>query len=367
MNASAALSVAGSLGAVLAGAAVAQTPLGVLRNVPFALVTRGVGAVVQNPTVNFTRFDADRYAAFGVDPAQPGVREILGVRCLLEDLEGATADPVAFSVMTANALNPGHPDAQNPIATTGPLALPVGSGPLAFDVSLAFQTPVAAPAGADLYMAVRHLNPLAPSYSDGTMVGAVMRFLLPPGAAAPTASPADTYSGFYVPNTGTLAYGFQQQYLIEPLLASGGVASAMVASAQTPFPGSSGMFVSQFPDAASPPLHAGRADDLGMAFVRPGLPAGSLVFFFADFTGQFAPEQPLATLLAGSTGALCIDTTVATSFGLVVSTGAATARVTAIAAAARPLLAGVSVVQQAVALDVGSLVAHAGPGQRTSF
>lgn len=76
MKVPAVLSVAGSLVAVLAlaGAAVAQTPLGVLRNVPFALVTRGVGAQILNPTVNFTRFDADRYAAFGVDPARPGVR-----------------------------------------------------------------------------------------------------------------------------------------------------------------------------------------------------------------------------------------------------------------------------------------------------
>lgn len=353
--------------ALLAAAAAAQTPLGVLRNVPFSFVTRGVGTQVQNPTVNFTRFDADRYAAFGVDPAQPGVRQILGVRCLLEDLQGATVDPVAFRVMTADPLNTGYPDAQNPIATTGTFTLPVGSGPVAYDASLAFQTPVTLPVGADLYVGVFHLNPMLPSLLDGSLVGVTMRLLLRPGAAAPTTAPDDTYSGWYVPATGTLTYGYQQQYLIEPLVATGGVASAMVASALTPFPGHSGMFVSQYPDAANPPLNAGRADDLGMTFVRPGLPAGSLVFFFGDFTGAFAPEVPLANLLPGSTGAFCIDPTVAVSFGLTVSTGAATGRVTAIAAAARPLLTGISIVQQAVALDVTTLVAHAGPGQRSSF
>lgn len=363
---------------MLAGPLLAQNHLGVYRNTTIGSPMRGAGAApYTNPSVQWNRIDVERYGPWGYDLATPTMCTFTGLHCHIQDENGATSDTFSLVAFTADPALADFPLVAAPLMTTGALTLPfVPFGASAWDASLNFATAAQAPAGADVFVGVSQHTAWGGSPIDGISIwtisgGGAFGGVDLSGPAAPTTSPGDTYAGWFVPSTGAMGYVPRRQFCIEPILATaGGVASALhhndpLHPAANVAPGTSCMFSGQFPDARLVPLNPGRADDLGMTFQKAGIPDGSPVFWLAELSATFAPPFSLAAYLPGSTGAVC--TAPGTTLGFTVTNAGLATHVVILPPAARALLPGVSILQQAVALDAGTFLLHAGPAQISSF
>jgi hypothetical protein len=130
-----------------------------------------------------------------------------------------------------------------------------------------------------------------------------------------------------------------------------------------PAPGTSDLLSGSNPDGAG--FNPGRADDIGMRFVRTGMGSGSLVVFLASFDPTFGPEIPLVSIVPGSTGVVCLAPGFQT-LGLRFPTADEAFVTISIPAGLRGTLAGLTVRQQAIAL-VATGVLHAGPCDSIRF
>lgn len=365
--------------ALLAGAVTAQNNMGLFANTDVTFTSRGGNAAANtNPSVQFTRIDVEKYAGWGVNATLPGTRNFTGLHFFIQDQDLATQDQFSVVAYSEDPALVGFPNAAAPIGTSGAFVLPVGTGAGAYNVTANFATPVSAPAAADVYVGISQNNVWNAAVTDGLSIWAISgaggttatRDLA--GFSAPVGSPANTYSGFFVPTPTTLAYSAQRQFFIEPIVVgAGGVASALhygdvlhVAAGNGA--GTSCMFSSQYPDGASPSFNAGRADDLGMTFQMTGIPDNSLVFWLAEISGGFAPELPMSGFIPGSTGVTCVSFG-ASTMGFSFTTAGVATHVLNIGLATRPLLQGVPFVQQSVALDTTTFLLHAGPCQMSTF
>ncbi len=386
----------------LASLASAQNPLGTITNVGTTWATRGLSAASeQNAATLFTRYDSDAYAGYTSSSA-PNVRQVVGVSFVLQDNDLSTQDSFNLVVWSGDPANPNYPDVTSGMVSGGlPFAFPVGSGGGAFFANANFATPVTLPATEDVYVGLQFNSAwtiAGGQITDGLSIWECQQqapttpqtgqsWDEPGGGAVGLPMPEDTnFSGYYVaatnPATPPTYQTENSMFKIEPVIpGSGGVAGALtnqvthpestLTSAagfqvQVPGAGTACMHSALFPDAATPSVGAGRADDLVQFFRDDTIPVGSPVFFLIDL-GQFNPvEIGLDQFVPGSTGVTCLNFSAA-NLGFVptaaVTVGTATENrahlVTQFPATARPLLSGVSWVRQAIAIDVTTNTLHA--------
>ena len=382
-------------GTALAVCIPAQNRLGTFDNTGTTYATRGGSAAANtNPAVLFVRFDKERYAGWTTG-ATPGTRDITGVNFVMQDQNLATQETFNLVVYGESVTLPNFPEVATPLATSGAFNLPLGTGGGAWNASGNFATPIQAPATGDVFIGVQ--------FNAGwTIAGGVptdglslweIRSADPsttiqidqPGPGRPTA-PFDegTFGGFYVPTplTGpsyltTLA----TMYKLQPITPiAGGVATALTNqtrhvestaasvagfTVQTPGAGTSCMLSGLFPDSANPSLNGGRADDIGQTYINTAanVPSGSLVFYLIDL-GTFGIEIPVSSFIPGSTGVTCLNLGTMQTLAIgTMGTGSAF-HIAAFPASARPILTGISWLQQAVGFNTSTFAAHAGPCTR---
>ncbi len=297
------------------------------------------------------RFDADDLTGYGIEIGTPGMQVVRGVVLGGRDFGGGS-NLVDVTLYTEDPARPGHPDLGAPLGGTTGVQLPGQVLSFAF---VYFPAPVRAPLGRDLFVGVR----IPPS--SGTFAGAWLMVLTGTvdvaGPGLPTSPPeANSYRLYRNVTTNGLAYGSRGQFLIDLLTTSpSGMAATISNQASYPVaglpPGVTTLLSGLHPDAASPPRNAGRADDLAFLFTDVDLVPGSLVAFLASFQG-FGIVQPLASLVPGSVGGVCLDQPSAFVTGLGwLDQQRSAAYVTTVAPGARLVLRGASWAQQAIAFD----------------
>lgn len=367
----------------------AQSPLGTFTNMGTTYATRGGAATPNtNPATLFVRHDMESYAGFTTG-VTPGTRDITGLNFVIQDENLATQDSFAMVVYTGDPAMPNFPLVATPLATSGNFVLPLGTGGLAYNASANFATPVSAPATEDVYVALQFNTAwtiTGGAVTDGmsvwehraqTSAGTQPNFDAP-GPRIATTTPDGTFGGYYCANpVAGPAYPVFTQYKIQPIVPiSGGVACTLTNqtanhvestagavagfTVQEPGAGTASMFSGLYPDAANPPLNAGRADTIGQLFLNASLPAGSLVFFMINI-GGFGPfEVPATNFIPGSTGVSCLDlgTMQVLGFGILGANGRAF-RLTPFPAAVRSILGGFNWSQQAVGLNITTNTIHA--------
>lgn len=356
--------------AVATSSLVAQNNLSDFLNMGVTFTSRNGANFV--PAAIYTRIDHESYAGWGVDQTQPGMRVFSGLRATIQDQDLATQDTFQFTAYTESTVTPNVPDTAAPLATTGNFALPVGTGAGAYFVTANFATPVAAPASADVFVAVSTTlgwtNPVTDGLSIWATSSAASSALRDePGFGQLSGTPFNTFSGAWIASTTTHVFGAQRQSHVEPIIASpAGVASALHyndpvhANANT-FPGTTCMMSAITPDAQNPPRNVGRADDVGNTFRHAGIPDGTLVFFLADIAGSFGPELPLGMFLAGGIGNVCVNLGSVQTIALGFTAGGSASNVMSFSPGSRSIINGLPLIHQAVALDTVSGVAYAGP------
>ncbi|MEC7585148.1 MAG: hypothetical protein VYE77_12595 [Planctomycetota bacterium] len=356
------------LAAIPGPALLGQGVLGLLNGTDTSFTSRGSSSAPNtNPSFAFARIDHEHYAGWGIDPANPGTRTIQGMRLVLQDQIGSTAETYGMTLYPENATLANYPDVAAPLAAAGPFPTPPNSLTTAavFDVLVNFATPVAAPTNEDLFLAVELPQPAAGGTwpTDGLSMHALYYVNVTsgsfdlPGGSHPTAPPEQGNGGYHVPSIGLgpTYTTTPRQWKIEPLVPGatgvpGTITNQVSAPQSTTAPGTSSMASGLHPDATSPPLNPGRVDDISGRWFRSATPNNTPVFFLLDL-GTFGPEIPMATILAGSTGVSCLNLATAELIGLSFTINGEATFPIAIPAAARPLLAGVSLMHQAAGFN----------------
>lgn len=372
--------------ALAASCVSAQQFVGFAHNLESGATSRG--AIAAGAGEVMARFDAGDYAGFGNDAAQPQHRLIQGVACVVQD-EDAVSTPETFDIRIyrEDAAHPGYPLlASGVTAVTGVAGPPApSSGVVAASYhSVTFATPVSVPVGSDLFVAFAvpanngwfgsdglsfHVSlgyqPNA-SYTVFDLAGAAMGPVVT--AAVP---PEQSYALSRSQSTGVMAYSPRRQLIVD-LMTAGAGGSVMASTNQASYAssnaavGTASFMSALHPDAASPAYHAGRADDIAYRFEDTTLVDGSPVFFLATLSG-FGAEMALAAAVPGSSGVLCLDLTMATTLGVGLTSTGEAVLTTVVPAAARSMLAGFTLRQQAVAFDVLTGTLHGAPCGRQSF
>lgn len=180
------------------------------------------------------------------------------------------------------------------------------------------------------------------------------------GPGMPTTPEANSYRLYRDLTTNVVTYSARGQYQMDLLTRSpGGMpASVSLQSSHPPTmspPGATTMLSGLHPDAASPPLNPGRADEVSFVYGDWVLPPGSPVMFLGAFA-DFGPIVPLDNHVPGSIGGICLDPSAmfVPGFASHGSLGTQCAFVTTIPATVRPLLRGIHWTQQAIAFDGAS-------------
>lgn len=313
--------------------------------------TRGIFGAGGGAGELMQRFDASDITGYGVEPGSPGMHVIRGVVFVAQTF--VSTNPVTISLYTEDPARPDYPDLQHPLGGVG------GLHPTNFPTvnTVIFPTPIAAPSGRDLFVAfgiAAETQSFAGSWLGfvrGTPSATSPYDLA--GPAMPTSPPEANSNLLYRDlATDVLTYAGRGQYFLDLLTTSpsGFVTARTNQAYQLGFPGITTLMSGLHPDAASPPLHPGRADDIGFVFADWGNTVGSAVTFLASFQG-FGPEVPLAHLVPGSLGALCLDpaSTLVIGYGLLDNQHSA-ALLVPIPAAVRPILGGATFSQQAIGL-----------------
>lgn len=357
--------------------ALAQDNLGVLNRTDTSFTSRGSNVSPNsNPSYVIARLDKEYYAGWGVDPANPGMRQIRGVHALIQDQIGNTPETYGVLVFT-EAAAPNFPDITTPLASVGPFPTPGSTVTTAivWDVTVSFTTPVLAPASGDVFLGLDYPQPLVGVWpTDGLSSHALYftgvttsGFSDQPGASHPVTPPEEAGNGsWYVPSLPALGVTYTtvpRQWKIEPIVSGAvGVAGTITNQTTAPLsnaaPGTSSMASGLHPDAQNPPLTAGRADDIASRWFKSGTPDGTPVFFMMDL-GTFSPEIPVSALLAGSTGVVCLNLSSLVVVGIGFTTTNQAFLTLPISPAARTYIAGTSIMHQSAALDMITSVAHA--------
>lgn len=298
------------------------------------------------------RFDARDTIGIGVDPAQPGMMVIHGVLLGAREFGFSVSPTIDITLYAEDPARPHYPLLSQPLG--GAAGVPPPNSLVRQPYQ--FVPPVLAPTGRDLFVGI--------TVSAITMpIGGVNIGYLPgsgpltewdeAGAGMPSSPPEENSYRLSVDTAGNVTYLSRGQFLIDLLtLMPSGYPCSLANQSTHRFslvvPGATTMMSGLHPDAASPSLNAGRADDPGFLFADTDLPVGSAVFFVASFQG-FGPVTPLANYVSGSVGSLCLDLADAEVIGVeVLNTSNQAWHMTPIPAAVRLLIAGNSWAQQAI-------------------
>jgi hypothetical protein len=353
-----------------ATAGLAQQPVGATNRTSASVPSRG--GLNALPGTLFTRFDHDDLRGFGM--TTPGTHVITGVVVSLADYDGSTPETFSVELYSEDPGMPGFPLLGSPLVSVGPFASPpAGPGRAPFTSTVPFAPAVNVPSGKDLFVGIVLQG--APTWpADGLAVDCVLghssRWTVY-DATGPAAIQNGSYASMLFSGSGSATYNTARQLVIDLLTPTPGGGSTAVTNqlnyviSNSP-PGSGGFLSALHPDARATPLHPGRADDVGFEFLDQATPDGSLVLFFADFTG-FGPELSLQTLAPGSRGVACLPLATMESMGTSVVAAGRSSITLPIPAPVRVVLAGVPMVMQAVALDIGAGILNASPCTRRVF
>lgn len=316
------------------------------------------GPAGQNAGELIQKFDADDLRGFGVEAAFPGVQVVRGVILPIKDFGSSIPNSLYdLALYTESTTTPNYPDLQNPLhVVTG---LVPGTGTFTWS-TIVFQTPVMVPIGRDLFVGVR--LPATTSAVGGVLLMPISSstsstYYDLAGPGMPTTPEGNSYRLYRDLTTNVVTYSARGQYQMDLLTRSpGGMpASVSLQSSYPPTmspPGATTMLSGLHPDAASPPLHPGRADEVSFVYGDWVLPPGSPVMFLGAFA-DFGPIVPLDNYAPGSIGGICLDPSAMFVLGFAShgSLGTQCAFVTTIPATVRPLLRGIRWTQQAIAFD----------------
>jgi len=366
------------LGSVLllaATTAFAQTNLGILNRTDTSFTSRGSNAGANtNPCFVIEKLDKEYYAGWGVDPANPGMRQILGFHTWIQDQVGNTPETFGIRVFPeAAAAN--FPNVAAPLATAGPFPTPTSTvtTAISWEMSVNFTTPVLAPATSDVFLGLDLPQPLTGAWpTDGLSCWALYYVAVSsgisdlPGTSHPTAPPEEVGNGSYYVPLLTLGPSYTvtpRMWKIEPIVAgaagiAGTITNQTTAPSSNVAPGTSSQASGLHPDAQSPSLNTGRADDIASRWFKAGTLNGTPVFFMMDL-GTFGPELPVSGLLPGSTGVVCLNLPSLVVIGIGFTTTGEAFMTLPIPASARLFIAGTSLLHQSAAFDPATGVAHA--------
>jgi hypothetical protein len=305
-----------------------------------------------------TRFDRDDYRGFCSDPAAPGMYSITGYAFTVTDSDGSTPETYTVKFYAESTTQPGFPDIANALLALGPFTLPATPvGPATFNISSGFGPPLLVPASGDLFVGIQLLAaPLWPL--DGLAVNAILGA---PSSRWPTFDRAGSapiqnngYGLTYNPLLGSLIYPSSRQLMIDVLgISPGGSCTAITNQIAYPIsnaaPGTGSFFSGLHPDARSPSINPGRADNVAFNYLDSTMPNGMAVFFLAAI-GGFGPELPLAGFVPGSVGVACLPAAATVTLGIQFLNGGVATNVIVIPATARATIAGLPLVQQAIGL-----------------
>ena len=308
------------------------------------------------------KFAAGDLTGFGIDGAFPGFQVLRGVTMPMRDF-GSSVPNSRFdvAVYTESTTQPGYPDLLQPLA----LVTGASVDPNMFaSTTVLFPTPALAPIGRSIFVGIR-----LPATTSG--LGGVRLTLISSSTAGSTfdlAGPGlpttpveeNSYRLYRDLVTNTVTYSARGQYQMDLLTTSpSGMPAARTNQLSYPVsqipPGSTTMLSGLHPDAASPPLQAGRADELAFVYGDYVLAPGSLVLFLGAFA-DFGPVVPLTQYAAGSLGGTCLDQPSTFVLGFVPhgTQGSQTWFVTTIPTVARTTLRGLAWTQQAIGFDAGN-------------
>lgn len=364
--------------ALLIGVVSAQTPqaVGFNFNCTPNAVTRG--AVAGNEIQMGQRFDRERYLGWGrTDPTNPASPRHLidGLRYYLQDQDASTIENYDIFFYDEDPAQPDFPT--QPVgqpagtsATGSMLAVPSPGGaatPVAWIVTLTFTQPMTVPQDKDAFILFHF--PAAPTW---TLDGLTIQIILGWSAGTPFTiwdlqgpgvMPQGCSAIMHDVLNGPLSYRTQAyQHMIEPMtLGPTGVVTTTTNQATftisaTP-PGTASFMSGLNPDATLTPANAGRADDVGYHFSDPTIGTAP-VFFIAEFSLASVP-LPLDAFVPGSSGIACLGFALQT-VGIGISANGVADNVVAIPAAARGVIAGLTVGWGAIGLDPATNVLRGG-------
>lgn len=318
------------------------------------LFTRGSAGLGAGELIQ--RFDADDWRGFGVDASFQGFQLVAGVLVAGRDFGSNTINGLVDVYLYAeDPTTPNFPDLATPLAHVDDVQLP----PLFGAATVVFPQPGQLPVGSDVFVGVR-VKPTTSSFG-GARLAVVYGYALGSsydlaGGGMPTTPPvANSYRMFRDLTTNTVVPESRGQYMIELLTVTPSGAPTAITN-QVNFagsnfpPGTTSMMSGLHPDAAAPPAHAGRVDDVAFLFGDWTMPAQSPVAFLGAFA-DFGPVVPLDMLVPGSLGSLCLDQAALFPLGVAPLNAGRAFLLTSIPTAVRPLLAGEAWTQQAIALD----------------
>ncbi|GAB4150171.1 MAG: hypothetical protein Fur0037_18660 [Planctomycetota bacterium] len=368
----------------LCSMAAAQQFTGFIYNVSTSATSRG--SLGGNAGEVIARIDADDYAGWANDPANPAQRLISAITCVVQD-QNAVATPETFDVKiySEDPANPGYPlSSSGVVAVAGVPGPPApASGTIAAAVrTLAFGTPVPVAVGSDVF--VSFAVPAAAWTSDGLSFHISLGYQPSstftvwdePGPAmqpfhSTNVQPSESYALNYFPATSSFAYSTRRQIRVD--VATGAAAGSVTAvTNQTSYtisntpPGTASFLSGLHPDAANPPYNVGRADDIGYRFFHANIPDLSPVFFLVSL-GAFGPEISLSSFVPGSVGVGCLNLALLSPLGVGFTTSGMATKTIAIPAPARSILSGWTLSQQAIAFDPTSGALVGGPCGRQLF
>ena len=372
--------------AVLAAAAAAQANfIGFSYNAQITATSRySVGV---NAGEVMTVIKGEEYAAWGTDV--PGSRTVVSVYMVIQDQDAvATAETFDVLLYPESLTTPGTPDLNAPITfatgVTGPAAPTTGVISAAVKI-ITPAAPVSVPivGTGDIFVSFRLPANAGWAATDGLSChavygyapGATFTVFDVPGSSQQPVTPVTVNNTHCFSRVGTGAIIINQcrTHLID--IAHNGAGGCVTGitnqasatgSANPPPPGfgpcpGTGTFLSGVsPDVWG--INAGRVDDIGFDYFRGTAAAGHFVLFFIDF-GTFAPvEVPLGLIFPGSTGSIAMNSTfISLGSSIADATGEAWIATT-FPAAVRPNAVGLSLIQQALELDVGAF--HISPAGR---
>lgn len=361
--------------AALAAAASAQANfMGFSYNVQITATSRySVGTAAGEV---MTVIKGEEYAGWGTDT--PGFRTVASVFMIIQD-QDAVATPETFDVILypESLTTPGTPDLNAPITfatgVTGPAAPATGVIAAAAKI-ITPAAPVAVPivGTGDVFVSFRlpanagwaATDGLSCNANYGYAPGATFTVFDSPGANQQPVTPitVDNTHCFSRIGTGAVIVNQCRTHIID-IAHSGAGAAVMAITNQAsatgsanppptgfgPAPGTASFQSGCAPDVTG--FTSGRVDDITFDYFRGTTAANNPVIFFAD-VGAFPAEIPLGLIFPGSLGNICMNSTFfQVGQNLVDATGEAF-NVIQFPLAARPLAAGLQIIQQALELNI---------------
>ncbi len=379
--------------ALVAAASAQSTYLGFSYNVQVGATSRGSLGTAAGTSFGevMTVIKGEEYAGWGYS-GLPGTRTINSILLIIQDQDAiATAEVFDVLLYPESLATPGTPDLTQGVVfatgVTGPAAPATGT------ISAAVKTvtpaaPVSVPivGTGDIFVSFR--LPAAVSTADYLSVQinlgyapstAFTIFDIPGSNQQPGPTPAtvdNTHGMSRLQNNATVVLNGRRSHLID-VAHTGPGAMALTITNQVsyvgsnnpppagydPAPGTASMMSGCAPDVTG--FTAGRADDITFEYFRTGS-AGNPLIFYVDFGAFPAVELPLGFIFPGATGNICMNSTFFDVSTQIIGATNEAWNTIVFPAAVRPLAAGLSIIHQALELNVlgGNLILSPASRQR---